>query len=98
MRRWFWLTAGLLVWAAHFLGVYLIASASDVWATTDGLTSRVIGLLFSAVCLATVGWVAGLLWRRPALSPLAMWERRVGLTGAMMAGISIVWQTAPLAF
>ncbi|MNC60648.1 hypothetical protein D3C81_1959400 [compost metagenome] len=26
------------------------------------------------------------------------WEGRVGLTGALVAGIGVLWQTAPLAF
>lgn len=96
--RWFWLTAGLLIWAGHFIGLYLIASVSDVWATIDAPMFRLIGLAFSVVCLVILGSVAAALWLRPVLSPLAMWERRVGLCGAMMAGIGMTWQTMPLAF
>lgn len=98
MKHWFWLTAGFLVWATHFIGLYLISSAGDVWSTADAPTVRMVGLFFSAGCLVAAGGYAGLIWRRRAFSPSAAWEKRVGLTGAMIAGISIVWQTAPLAF
>ena len=30
MMRWAWMLGGLIVWAIHFLGVYIIASLGDV--------------------------------------------------------------------
>jgi hypothetical protein len=98
MKRWFWLTAGLLIWAIHFMGVYLISSAADVWSSTDAPASRLTGLAFSAGCLVAVAGAAAGIWRRRGRSVAEAWERRVGMAGTVVAGIGVVWQTAPLAF
>jgi hypothetical protein len=99
MRRWFLLTGGLLIWAGHFVGVYLISSAADVWWSADAVGPRLIGLILSGACLAATGVVAAVIWRQKSVgSNPEMWERKVGLTGALVAAISILWQTAPLAF
>lgn len=97
--RWLKMTGGLLIWAAHFMGLYLIASAADVWATSEAWPWRLAGLVFSAACLlATVGVALWLIRQRPAPQEPEAWERQIGLTGAMIAAVSIVWQTGPLAF
>ena len=99
MRRWLRMTGGLLIWAVHFIGVYLISSAADVWSSNEAADARWLGLSFSMVCLLAI--VAMAVWlgrgRRDGFGPEA-WERRVGLTSALVAGISVFWQTAPLAF
>lgn len=95
--RWLKMTGGLLIWAAHFMGLYLIASAADVWATAESWPWRLAGLVFSAACLlATAGVAVWLARQRPAPEAPEAWERRVGLTGALIAAVSIVWQTGPL--
>lgn len=100
MKRWLLLMGGLLIWAAHFLGVYLISSAADVWSATDAPGPRLIGLAFSIACLAAAIGVAAVIWRRQgaSIAGAEAWEGQVGLAGALVAGISIIWQTAPLAF
>lgn len=99
MKRWLLLLGGLLIWAGHFLGVYLISSAADVWSATEASGPRLIGLAFSIACLAAAMGVAAVIWRRGrSVSGAEAWEGRVGLAGALVAAISIIWQTAPLAF
>lgn len=99
MRRWLRLTGGLLIWAVHFIGVYLISSAADVWSSSGDASARWIGLAFSMGCLLAIIAMAVWLGRggREGAGPEA-WERRVGLTGVLVAGIGVIWQTAPLAF
>jgi len=99
VKRWFWLTAGLLVWATHFIGLYLISSADDVWSSGDAQISRRVAFVFSIACLAAVSGVAARLWRRrDDVSGYEAWEVQVGLTGTLVAAIGVIWQTAPLAF
>lgn len=99
MRRWLRMTGGLLIWALHFIGVYLISSAADVWSSSEAASARWIGLAFSMGCLVAVVALAVWLGRgRREDSGEEAWERRVGLTGALVAGIGVLWQTAPLAF
>lgn len=98
MSRWFAMLGGLLVWAAHFLGLYLIASAADVWTTADSPMSRWIGLAFSLACLGAVAVLTLIFARRPIDGEAARWERRIAITGAMVAAVAIIWQMAPLAF
>ena len=99
MRRWLRMTGGLLIWAVHFVGVYLISSAADVWSSSEVGSARWTGLAFSVGCLLCVIALAVWLDRgRREGSRAEAWERRVGLTGALVAGIGVLWQTAPLAF
>lgn len=97
--RWLRMTGGLLIWALQFMGVYLISSAADVWSSSENASPRWIGLAFSLGCLLAI--VAMAVWvstTRRANSSSDAWERRVGLTGTLIAGIGVIWQTAPLAF
>jgi len=97
--RWVTMTGGLLIWALHFIGLYGIASAEDVWGAPDAWSWRLAGVVFSLLCLAaTVGVGLWLARQRPDPEEPEAWERRVGLTGALVAAVSIVWQTGPLAF
>ena len=99
MNRLFVLIGGLVIWAAHFIGLYLISSAADVWFSADAPASRLIALGFSVACLSAASSLAVCLWRRRrGFLGYEAWEGRVGLAGAMVAAIGIVWQTAPLAF
>lgn len=99
MTRWLKMTAGLLIWAAHFIGVYLISSAADVWSSSEAAGARWTGLAFSLACLFAILATAVWLGRgRPEGPGPVAWERRVGLTGVLVAGISVFWQTVPLAF
>ena len=98
MTRWLRMTGGLLIWAAHFIGLYLMSSAADVWSSSEAAGARWMGLVFSLGCLVAVIAMAVWLGKQQGRGGPEAWERRVGLTGVLVAGVSILWQTAPLAF
>lgn len=98
MTRWLRMIGGLLIWAAHFIGLYLISSAADVWSSSEAAVARWLGLAFSLSCLLALIALAIWLGRERRRAGSEHWERRVGLTGVLVAGVSLLWQTAPLAF
>jgi hypothetical protein len=87
---------GLVVWAAHFFGAYLIAS---VWLASP--TARTLTLAFTGACLATDGW---LLWRTAAGARLEAgdgldrWLLVVGFLGAALSALAVLWQGLPALF
>lgn len=100
MRRWLSLTGGLLIWAAHFLGVYVIASLADVVATADDPAWRLGGVIFSLVCLVGIAVLAVGVFRSgrgDSSEERRGFERSVALGGCLIAAIGIVFQTLPLA-
>ena len=48
MKAWGWMMGGLIVWAIHFLGVYVISSVGDVVATADDPLWRMAAFTLSA--------------------------------------------------
>ena len=96
----FWLTAlgGLTIWAVHFLGLYVLASVADV-AWRDAAGGRAAGLVFSLACQAAVA-LAGLSaargLRRPPSDETRLFGLRMGVAGAVVAGVGVMFQTAPL--
>ncbi len=94
MKTWAWMTGGLIVWAVHFIGVYLISSVADVVATADDAPWRMAGLAFSGVCVLIT---MGLLWaalRRLQVKPPRFGDQLAAL-GAGTAIIAIAWQALP---
>lgn len=94
MLRWLWMTGGLVVWAGHFTGVYLLASLAAVVAHPDALAWRLAGLGFSLACL--IACIALL------IAALVQRRRRGGIghdLAAMSGGLgalAVVFQAAPL--
>nr|WP_314434171.1 hypothetical protein [uncultured Brevundimonas sp.] len=97
MRFWALATGGLLVWAAHFLGLYLLSSAADV-AHRDAGAWNGTGLVFSLICLIVV--VGLYLHARSELRRRLVDDTRFGLAlaaaGAGLGGIGVVFQTLVL--
>ena len=90
-------SAPLVVWAAHFFGVYVIVAAACTGAVRDGVHDRmaVLGMPLILLSALALGVVATLLWRalrRPHNSLLA-WAR---IGGALLALIAIAWTSVPL--
>jgi len=98
MRFWLLMLGGLLIWAAHFLGLYLLSSASDV-ARDDAGAWNGAGLAFSLICLLVI---LGLCWR------CIVWLRagqadetrtfglRLAVAGGLLGGIGVMFQTLVL--
>ena len=98
MRFWGLATGGLLVWAAHFLGLYLLASVADV-AREDTGAWRGVGLAFSLVCLViAAGLGLNAFFRLRAQSSDPTHGFRLGLQAgaAAIGGIGVVFQTLVL--
>lgn len=97
MRRWAWMLGGLIVWTIHFMGVYAIASAGDVWATADDPAWRMGGLAFSAGCLLAALVLTGLAARavRRAQDPAETFRHQLALLGGGVSAVAIVWQALP---
>ena len=93
MRAWVYMLSGLLFWAAHFFGVYIIAS---IFLTST--LSRVLVLALSILLLlADIVLIRHALkrWRRPTGNPLAHWVDQMALMTAALALIAICWQMSP---
>ena len=70
MRTWAWMTGGLILWAAHFMGLYALASAADVVSTADDPAWRMGGLAFSVVCVALAAVLLLLAFAYPLAVPI----------------------------
>jgi hypothetical protein len=91
MSSWLMLTGGLLVWAAHFFGVYAIVSIFP-----SSTTSYWLAAIWTLPCLAADIWLLLYLWRlRRAGSD---WTCFIGLTAASFSIVAILWQALPIAF
>lgn len=99
MRHWVWMLSGLVLWAAHFLGVYFIASMADVVSRADDPTWRAAGLGFSVLCalgaVTLVFAAARRLRSRRSTTPDRRFRDQLALLGSGVALIAIVWQALP---
>ena len=97
MRFWLLMLGGLLIWAAHFLGLYLLSSAADV-ARGDAGAWNAFGLTFSVLCLASIG---ALCWKclialRAKPEATRSFGLRLAIAGSLLGAISVVFQTLVL--
>jgi len=95
VSAWRTLLTGLLVWLVHFAIVYLLpslaaigAAPSTYLAIAHGVTT--LACLAAAIVLAVVAWKNG-----RAEAPGAAFRHHTAALGAAMAGVAIVWQSAP---
>ena len=100
MRRWLFLLGGLLIWAAHFTGVYAIASLADVMSRADAPWALAAVAALTVVCVAgDAALLVGALRRpdRDAESDpgLARFWRSVAGLGALVSLIAVLWQGLP---
>lgn len=96
MRRWSYLLGGLLVWSAHFAGVYAIGSLAAIRPIEEDMAWRAVLLVFSVVCAG----LAGLLALRAGLlsavgAPSERFTSRVAALGAAVSVVAIAFQTLP---
>lgn len=95
MRRWLFLLGGLLIWAAHFTFIYIVASISDLQAGEATPIARVvIGASGAAAAVAALLLLRAAI-RARAGEPLETFWRSVSALGAVIALIAILWQTLP---
>ena len=95
MRFWRNLLGGPLLWAAHFLAVYGIASVLP-----GTRVAIVLVLLVTGGALAITSWqfTRTVLAFRGANDDLQRWSRSLALFGYALAGAAITYQGLPAAF
>lgn len=89
MRAWLLILGGLIVWAAHFVTIYAIASAFP-----GQPAARWLILAASAVA---IGANLAILRRtaRPRGDPLDVWIFQVAKAAVALSMLAVIWQTGP---
>ena len=95
MRRWLILLGGPLIWAAHFIFIYIVASASVLisGAATPFARNLIAGSGLLAAFAASLLIIANL--RDGGEDALNAFWRTVSAFGALVAAIAILWQSLP---
>lgn len=88
---------GLVLWAVHFSGVYLLASLADIATTPDGSVWHGSLAAFSFACLAGTVVLGRSAFARGRRAPddVSRFAADLGLSSAGLAAVAIVWQTLP---
>ena len=95
MGRWLLLLGGPLIWAAHFMIIYAIASVSEQIAGGAGVLARALILVAGGAGVAAALFVLAAARRFDAEDPLQRFWRMVSAAGAILAIIAMLWQTLP---
>lgn len=98
MRTWGMMLGGLLIWALHFIGVYIIASVADVVATADDFAWRMGGLAFGGLCLLAIlasAWRAYGALRVAPQNDLVRFGAWLGLLGGAIGATGVIFQSMP---
>ncbi|WP_439471479.1 hypothetical protein [Brevundimonas sp.] len=96
MKTWVWMLGGLIVWAIHFVGVYLISSVADVVATADDARWRMAALAFSGLCVLASALVLQRAVRRcSSAKGASMFKDQTAAFAAGVTIVAIVWQALP---
>ncbi|RHW16445.1 hypothetical protein D1610_15165 [Sphingomonas gilva] len=92
MRAWLLLLGGLIVWAVHFFGLYIVAS---VFLTTD--TARMLALLVTLACLIADAMLLAAAMRanRAADDGTRRWIASLAALGAAISLVAVIWQGLP---
>lgn len=89
MWRWAFLLGGLLVWAAHFFALYVIASLFPGAEAARWLTV--------AITLPALAAGGAILWLtlRPRSDSFDKWVQGIGAIGAALSLVAVLWQALP---
>ncbi len=90
MAAWRSLLGGLVVWAAHFLTLYILGS---VFGTSD--TARLGVALATLVALAAIVALLVASRRSREADPVLRWMASLGTLAAGLAIVAIIWQAMP---
>lgn len=97
MRLWLYMLGGLLIWAFHFAGIYLVVSLAAQTLRSDDAMWRGASLAISLVCAAATAVLLRVATRRARTAPQGLRDQ-LAACGALMALVAILWQAAaPLA-
>jgi hypothetical protein len=94
MRAWAFMLGGMIVWAAHFFALYIVAS---IFLTST--TSRVLTALITLACLAAAGLLlmrtTRALRRHQGGDAFTRWQAYLAALTASLALVAILWQGLP---
>lgn len=82
-----------LIWAAHFVVVYTLASVADVTDPSLAIALRTTGLIATALCGIALAVQLVRSRRQPRLTPLA---RQLASAGFATGLLAVGWQSLPL--
>ncbi|MEJ5978925.1 hypothetical protein WG901_19890 [Novosphingobium sp. PS1R-30] len=86
MTTWFILLGGLIVWTAHFFGLYALAEIAPApW--------RVVVLTLA--CLVADLWLLHYVRHLPRDDAFSVWRRSVATGGALLSLLAVTWQALP---
>lgn len=95
MGAWRDLLGGLVLWTAHFFGVYLIGSVLP-----GSGAAIVLVLIVTVLALATASWLFARTARalRQTTDDFQRWAGGIALLGYALAGLAIAYQGLPALF
>lgn len=91
MASWSVLLGGLLIWAVHLIGAYMIGEFVG-----DGGTARITLAALTSAALAGEAAVGFWIWQRHDGGAFDRWRDGIGLWSAALAALAIIWQTLPV--
>jgi hypothetical protein len=97
MRAWLFMLGGLVIWASHFLGVYLIASVADLVDEADAAAARRTVGGFTLLCAAAAAAIGLGAWRRSRddSDPVSRFTDWLAAASGAFAMIAVLWQGLP---
>ena len=93
MRAWAFMLGGMIVWAAHFFALYIVASI-----VLTSTTSRVLAALITVACLVAAGLLlqrARRALRHQGDDAFTRWQAYLAALTASLALVAILWQGLP---
>lgn len=93
MQAWRVMLGPFLIWAAHFVAVYGVASVADIGEPGQADLWRTSGLILSAACLVALLWLSVNARLRRGQSE---WVRYLSLGGCVISGFAVLFQSLPL--
>ena len=96
MRCWRFLLGGMLVWAVHFFGAYILASIFP----EHILVARILVGVLTLACLAALVWLIrrSLAATRHERDELSGWAGWVATLLNAIAFVAVLWQAFPILF
>ena len=97
MLAWPLMLSGLIVWGAHFAGVYAIASIFALFQASDSLASRSVQGGFTLLCLAADIALVLVALRLAARTSdeITRWRHWIAAMGAGLSFFGVFWQGLP---
>ncbi len=97
MLAWPLMLSGLIVWGAHFAGVYGIASIFALFQASESMASRLVQGGFTLLCLAAdiALLLLALRLAKRTEDDVARWRHWIAAMGAGLSFFGVFWQGLP---